>query len=159
MKNKDIFTLRETLNEVDYVKGKAFAYAVFKNKEIFDKEIEIFNKLKKDPHPDYYNFENDRTLLCQIHSEKDENDQPIIAHNPDGSQSYKIIDLDKFNAEFADLSTKYKEVIDDMNNSKKEIEEFLNSESEVEIKKIEVSQLPDDITATFLNKIKFMLID
>jgi len=157
MKNKEIFTLRESLNEVDYVRGKSFAYAVFKNKEMLDKEIEIINKLKKEPHTDYYNFENERTLLCQIHSEKDENGNPVLQYNPDGTQAFKIEDMQKFNDEYIKMADKYKEVLEDMNKSKKDFDEFLEKESDIVLKKIKVEDLPNDINASFLDKIKYML--
>ena len=40
MKNKEIVSFREALNEVDYIRNKTFAYAVFKNKDLLDKEVE-----------------------------------------------------------------------------------------------------------------------
>lgn len=157
MKNKEIFSAREALNDVDYIRGKSFAYAVFKNKEKLDKEIEIINGLRKEPHPDYINFENERTLLCQKHGEKDENGNPILNYNPDRTQSYKIVDYAAFNDEYQLIAEKYKDVLDDMKASKKEFDDFLDKESEVEITKIKIADLPEDVTANFLEKIKFML--
>lgn len=157
MKNKDILIFREILNEVDYIRNKTFAYAVFKNKDILDKEIETFNKLKRNPHPDYINFENERILLCKIHSEKDENGEPILQQNPDGTQSFKINDMNKFNEEYQELIKKYDDVLKDMTEAKREFDEFMEKESEVELKKVRIEDLPDDISASFLEKIKFML--
>ncbi len=157
MKNNEIFGFRETLNEVDYIRGKTFAYSCFKNKEILDKEIEIINKLRKDPHPDYINFENERTLLCQIHSEKDENGKPVLIYNPDGTQAFKIENLENFNKEYIEIAEKYKDVLDDMNKSKMEFDEFLQKESTIELNKVKIGDLPEEISASFLEKIKFML--
>ncbi|NPV12976.1 MAG: hypothetical protein HPY57_14515 [Ignavibacteria bacterium] len=157
MKNKDILTFREALNEVDYIRNKTFAYAVFRNKDILDKEIETINKLKREPHPDYINFENERTLLCRTHCEKDENGNPQLQYNPDGTQSFKIIDMAKFNDEYQILAKKYEDVLKDMQDAKKDFDEFMEKESDVELKKVRLEDLPDDISANFLEKIKFML--
>lgn len=157
MKNKDIVTFREALNEVDYIRNKAFAYAVFKNKDILDKEIETINKLKREPHPDYINFENERTLLCRVHCEKDESGNPVLQYNPDGSQAFKIMDMAKFNEEYQDMSKKYEDVLKDMQDAKKDFDDFMEKDSDVELKKVKIDDLPDDISANFLEKIKFML--
>jgi len=157
MKNKEIFNLREALNEVDYIRGKAFAYAVFKNKDLLDKELETLDKLKKQPHPDFINFENERTLLCQTHSDKDEEGNPALQFNPDGTQAFKISDMETFQKEYDELAKKYDDVLNDMADAKQEFDEFMERESEVELKKVGVDDLPDDISAGFLEKIKFML--
>ena len=157
MKNSEIFGLREALNEVDYIRGKSFAYAVFKNKDLLDKEIEMINKLKKEPHPDYINFENERSLLCQINCEKDENGNPVLQYNPDGTQAYKIQDIQSFNTEYVQLSDKYKDVLEDMKTSKEDFDAFLEKQSDVELKKIKIDDLPNDISANFLEKIKYMI--
>lgn len=157
MKYKDIFALREALNEVDYIRGKSFAYAVFKNKQILEKEMEILNQIKKEPHPDFINFENERTLLCTQHSELDENGEIVTNFTPDGQKTFKIKDMDLFNEEYIVLAEKYKDVLDDMTESKKEYDDFLEREFESELTKIKMEDLPDDISASFLEKIKFMI--
>lgn len=157
MKNKEIQQLRSSLDEVDYIRGKAFAYAVFSNKRILDLEIEIINKVRKEPHPDYINFENERTLLCQIHSEKDDNGNPVLNYNPDGTQAFKIANIEEFNKEYIIIAEKYKDVLSDMQKSKTDFDSFLEKDSDVEIKKIQIDDLPNDISASFLEKIKFMI--
>jgi len=157
MKNKEIFGLREALNEVDYIRGKAFAYAVFKNKDLLDKEIEDLNKVKKEPHPDYINFENERTLLCRLHSEKDEDDNPVLQYNPDGTQAFKILAIEEFQKDYEKLAKKYDDVLNDMADSKKEFDDFMERESDVQLKKVSVDDLPDDVSAGFLEKIKYMI--
>lgn len=157
MKNKEIFTFRTALNEVDYIKGKVFAFAVFKNKEILDQEIKALNEIKKEPHPDYINFENERMLLCQNHSEKDANNNPVMTYNPDGSQAYKILDITNFNIEYNVLAEKYKSVLDDMTEAKRSYNELLEKESDIQLKKVNYKDLPEDVNALFLEKIKFMI--
>jgi hypothetical protein len=157
MKNKELFELRETLNEVDYIRGKVFAYAVFKNKQILDQEIMAIKSTKNDPHPDYLNFENERTLLCQIHSEKDQNNHPVLQYNPDGTQAFKIVNIEGFNKEYQEIAEKYKDVLEDMQKSKSDYDRLLEKESDIKLTKISINDLPDDISASFLEKIKYMI--
>jgi hypothetical protein len=157
MKNRELFDLREALNEVDYIRGKVFAYAVFKNKQILDQEIEAIQSTKNNPHPDYLNFENERTLLCQIHSEKDENGNPVLQYNPDGTQTYKIEKIEDFNIEYQKMAEKYASVLEDMQKSKEEYDALLEKETNIELTKITIDDLPDDISASFLEKIKYMI--
>jgi len=157
MKNKEIIGLREALNEVDYIRGKSFAYAVFKNKDILDKEIETINKLKKEPHADYITFENERTLLCQLFAEKDSNGDAVLQYNPNGTQSFKIDNMGEFNNEYVKLAQKYEDVLKDMNDAKNEFDDFMEKDSDIELKKIKIEDLPNDISASFLDKIKFMI--
>jgi len=157
MKNKDLFELREALNDVDYIKGKVFAFAVFKNKQILDREIEAINAIKKDPGEDYIKYEQERTNLCALHSEKDENGNPILEYLPNGQQSFKIADMKKFEEEYSKLAERNKELLESIAENKKEFEEFLEKEADVELKKISIDDLPDDISASFLEKIQFII--
>jgi hypothetical protein len=157
MKNKELFELRNSLNEVDYINGKIFAYAIFKNKQIIDQELDAIKSTKNEPHPDYLKFENERTLLCQINSKKDENDQPILKVNPDGTQAFDIIDLEKFNKEYQVIAEKYKEVLEDMQKSKLDYDLLLEKEVDIKFTKISIDDLPDDINAITLDKIKYII--
>jgi len=157
MKNKEIFGLRKALDEVDYIKGKTFAFAVFKNKQILDAEIEAINSIKKDPGEDYVKYEQERTALCELHSEKDENGKAILDYNPNGSQSFKILDLEKFNEEYVKLADKHKEMLDGITENKKEFEDFLEKDADVDLKMISIDDLPEDVSASVLESIQYMI--
>ena len=157
MKNKEIFGLREALNEVDYIKGKTFAFAVFKNKAILDSEIEAINSIKKDPGQDYIDYEQERTALCETHSEKDENGKAILDYNPNGTQSFKIIDTEAFGKDYEGLAKKHEDMLKGVAENKKEFEDFLEKDAEVELKMVSIDDLPEDISASFLEKIKYLI--
>jgi len=157
MKNKELFELREALNDVDYIKGKTFAFAVFKNKQMLDSEIEAINSIKKDPGEDYIKYEQERTDLCILHSEKDDNGKPLFDYGPNGQQSFKIKDMKMFEEEYAKLAEANKDMLNAINENKKEFEEFLEKESDIQLKKISIDDLPEDISASFLEKIAAMI--
>lgn len=167
MKNKDLIKFREALNEVDYIKGKNFAYAVVMNKSVLDLEMNTINERKpvqRQPHPDFINYENERKLLCEEHCEKDENGNPLLTYLPNGAQQYKILDMEKFSKEHNGLAAKYQDVVRDMENIQMEMEteirkwnELMEQDCNIDFKKINVEDLPEDINAYTLEKIKFMI--
>lgn len=157
MKNRELFSLLQTLDGLTDIKGKNFAYVIYKNKEKIKKEIEVFKSLQSEPHPDFVNYNNERNLVCIMHSKKDEFQNPVIITNPDGTQRYDIEDMVKFQAEFAELTEKYRYVIDEMESAKKEYDEFLERETDVVLSKIKIADLPDDVTARFLDQVKDMI--
>jgi hypothetical protein len=157
MKNKEIFELRQALDGLEDIKGKSFAYAVLQNKDILDKEIETINKLRGTPQQEYIDYENDRQLLCITHSEKNENGEPVLTYNPNGTQSFKIIDIDKFNEEYKEIHKKYESTLKEKEEEDKSFLDFLEKDNEIILKKISIRDLPDDINERFLQKIKFMI--
>lgn len=157
MKNKEIFDFRSALDELSDIKGKTFAYAVFKNKQLLDAEIEIVNQLRKQPSQDVIDYENERQLLCIKHADKDDNGDAVINYNPNGTQSYQISDLEKFQKEHDKISAKYKDAIDENKKDQDEFIAYLEKESEVEVKKVKIDDLPEDVTAGFMEKIQYML--
>jgi len=156
MKNHEIFELRNTLNELVNVKGKSFAYAIYKNMEALDKEIELINKVKKETPQEFIDYENERTLLCIKYSDKDDDGNPLIVQ-VNGTPSYKITNTDKFEKEFSKVKDKYAQVLVDKRESDAEFDKFLDSDNDVVLKKVSIEDLPDDITASFIDKIKHML--
>jgi len=153
MKNKDLVQLSQTLNQVSGIKGKEFAYAVFKNKNLIEQEIKIFEQLRKDPHPDFQNYENERMIVCINYSQKDDNGNPVIENN-----QYKIEDWSGFQEDMKELSDKYKDVIEDMENTRKEYEDFMEKESSIELITVKFENLPNDIDAITLERLKFMIV-
>jgi hypothetical protein len=152
MKNKDLIALAQTLNQVSDLKGKDFAYGVFKNKSLIEQEIKIFEQLRKAPHPDFQNYENERNIVCINYSKKDDNGNPIITNN-----AYQIEDMNGFNADMAELQIKYKEVLDDMTAARKEYEDFLEKESTIQLIKVKIENVPNDVTANLLSQLQFMI--
>ena len=152
MKNSELIQLSQSLNQVTGIKGKDFAYAVFKNKMILESEMRIFEQLRQDPHPDYTNYENERSIVCINYSKKDDNGNPVIQN-----QQYVIEDWDNFNRDMEEIRVKYKSVLDQMELAQKEISEFMNRESNVDLLKVSFKDLPDDISAQQLEQLKFMI--
>ena len=154
---KEVLSFRDALNEANFIEGKVFAYAVMKNKQLLDKEVELINSNRIVPHPDYINYENERKTVCVKHSEKDDNGEILFDYNPDGTTSYKIKNMDKFNKDYKKIEEKYKDTIEDMKKAKEDFDKFLNSECKIELVMVNIDDLPNEVTANFLEKINYML--
>lgn len=150
--NKELIELNAVLNEVTNIKGKKFAYMVVKNKSLIEQELKVFEEIKRNPHPDYEKYELERKELCESHSKKDENGN---IKSVDGK--YDIEDMGAFQKDFEVLKEKYKEVIDDLQAAEQDFNNFLNDEAKVELVKVKIDDLPDDIDAEFLLKLKSVI--
>ena len=155
MKRKDIPAILNALDDVSELKGVKFAFAVLKNRKIFESQIEedkaIFEKILT-PSDDFKEFETKRIELCVDYSEKDENGLPIIEN-----EQYKILDFSKFDVELNILSEKHKEAIDAR---KKQIDDYnslMEEELVLEFKKISIEELPNDVSEKQLRVLEFMI--
>lgn len=157
MKNIELVDFKEALNNVAYVDGKDFASAVYENMIIIENELEKLSKMKKEPHSDYINYENERILLCETSSKKDENGKVKFEYDENGQQRYDIEDFDKFNVKFEELKNKYDAVLMDMQKAKNDMDILLNQEVSVEFFKVGVAELPEKINAATMKTIKYML--
>jgi hypothetical protein len=158
MKNSDLINLLDAINSLTGVKGKGFAYAIFKNKALIEEEIKIFEQVKREPHPDYPNYENERNIVCINYAKKDENGNPLKQGVP--PQQHYVIDpaeMNNFQEEMQEVHEKYAEVLQDMEEAKKDQDEFLAKEAQIDLIKIKFEDLPDDIDANFIDKIKDMV--
>lgn len=161
MTNRDLIKLNNVLEQLKSVKGKKFAYAVYKNKSLIEDEMKIFEQVKKDPHPDYENYENERLELLNKYSRKDESGNPITVPTEDGNRRYDIPEenIQDFQNEFNELREKYPEVIQHLEESSREYEEFLNQESNItdQLVKVKFDDLPEDIDYYFIEAISPMI--
>lgn len=152
MKNKDLVTFAQTLGQISGLRGKSFAYAVFKNKSLVEQELKVFEELRKEPHPDYQNYENERMIVCINYSKKDDNGNPVINNN-----QYIIEDWTGFSGDMKEITDKYKEVVEDMENTQKEYNIFMEKEATLNFIKVKYEDIPNDVDANLLQKIQFMI--
>jgi hypothetical protein len=158
MTNREMIQLNSVLDQVSHIRGKKFAYAVFKNKNIIAEEMKIFDKLKREPHPDYPEYEVKRKALCIEHSNKNDDGTHIEIEG-----RYDIIDVKAFEEDFTTLKEKYKDAIQHLTEATHDFEEFMKTEAKVELVKVSledfINDLPDDIDAKLLMALKYMIDD
>lgn len=152
MQNKKLVELYQGLNSVKDLKGVKFAYGIVKNINIIKSEIEAFQE-SINPTKEFMAFENGRIELAKKHSKKDDKGNPVIADN-----QYEVEDKDKFEESFLELREKHKEAIDKREKQAEEYNKLLAEESKIELHKIKMSDVPDNISPEQLAAI-FDIID
>lgn len=161
MKNLEVLQLADQLKanmtSLKTLSGIKFAYMMMKNIEIIDKEVKFVSELTEIK-PDYIEYDKERVELCKKFATKDENGEPIILTNNNGSQSYDIDEeSNEWIISYEGLNHKHRSAIENRDKQKEEYNNFLNEESTIEFYKIEESELPIEITLEQLMIIKVFI--
>jgi hypothetical protein len=151
MKNKEIVDLYQALSGLN-LKGVKFAYAVAKNINLIQPEIDAIDKAQK-PREDYVVYNKERVELAKTHSEKDEKGNPVIQ-----GRNFKIADEAAFEKDWNELKVKHADAITYREQQDKELEDLMEKESTVVLHKVALAEVPADITSQQLTSI-FAIID
>ena len=151
MKKRELYTSLEALDSVKELKGIKFAYVALKNKKKIEEEIKLFEEIIK-PNPKFEEYEQKRIQLCVVHSDKNENGEPVILND-----KYKIIDENKFNTELDGLKKGYNDVIEERIKQINDYNLMLEEEVNIEFEKINFDNIPENISAKELEAIDFMI--
>ncbi len=147
MKKQKIIELYQALNSLGNLSGVKFSYAVVRNINILKPEIEALQEVIK-PSEEFTKYEQERIELAKEHSKKDDKGEPMSENN-----KFILEDEKKFEKEFEKLKEKNKKVFDDR---QKQIDEYitlLETESSMELFKIDISDVPEGITTQQMNSI------
>ena len=151
MKKRDLYNYLRAMDTVKDLKGVRFAYSILKNKKKIEEEIQIFEEVIK-PNPLFAEYERNRITLCEMHSEKDTEGKPIII-----GDKYKLIDTTLFNTELDKLKSGYQDVIEERIKQINEYNEILEEEVDIDLIKLNINELPSEITPKQLEFINFMV--
>jgi hypothetical protein len=130
MKNKDLYGLINIFNKWSTYNNKNFSYVLSKNREILNTSIETLNRMIITPS----DYEKRRLEICNKYSDEVKNEKFIITDN------------NKFNKEMDKLDFNYM-----MANK------ILNLETNVIFYKIDINDLPENLSEKELNEISFMI--
>lgn len=147
MTNNKLTELYESLLAIKGYRGVKFNYAVAKNIGILEPEIRSFEK-SIEILPDYSEYDKERVALAEKMAKKDELGKPILAGN-----KYDIENMAEFNEALKTIQETHKEAI---SNRDKQIEEYthlMDAETKIELFKIEIDQIPEDITTEHMKAI------
>jgi hypothetical protein len=144
MKNREISGLLIGLTMVGDLKGVTFAYAVARNIKKLNSEMESIRKARGDK---YNEYDDKRIELARSMSKKDGDGNPIMI-----GSNFTIPDVKEFERKLEKLKEKYKKEID-------EYEEFLDKDSDIELHKIEMDDVPTDISAEQMTGIFDIIVD
>jgi len=140
MTNTKIIETYNTLSQLKGLKGVKFNYAILRNIGKLEEEVKILQKMTDLSEP-MKKFEQERIELANKYSKKDDKGESVV----DNGQ-YVLDSTQEFNKEFDALKETYKDAIKERANQMVEFEELLKKENEVELYKIKLTEIPDDIT-------------
>jgi hypothetical protein len=156
MTKLDNITLYKALSDTKLgsLPGFKFAYAISKNLAILKTEIEALQKALE-PSEEYKKYDEKRIGLAIKYSKKGENGEPKTIVNPTNPNifEYELEDKEGFKNEFEGLREENKDVISAREAQIKEQDEFLKTESTLELYKVSLSDVPQNITVAQMQDI------
>lgn len=140
MLKKDILQLYKGLNSLAGLRGVKFTYAVAKNLRAIQDEITSLEK-SVEADEQYKAYDNARIELAKKHAKKDEKGEAMTENN-----QFVLEDHKAFEEEHAKVRDEYTEALAARENQLAEYKLLLDEESSVELHKINLSQVPEDIS-------------
>ena len=157
MTKQETLSLFRALNALVGLKGVAFSYAVAKNLRRLGEEVESIQKASETS-KEFNEYETARIELAKKNAKKDADGKPVTEEEKDEkgkvvSTTFVIENQKTFDKELEALRATHKEALD---GRQKQIDEFnalLDEKSDVELHKIKLSDVPQDITTEQMNGI------
>ena len=159
MKNSEVLQLNSKLNfyskELRNLKGAKFSYGLIKNTNILQKECKDIMDIVA-ASDEYKAYDAKRIELCNKHAKKDDKGE-ILKKNlrDDGTYDYDIdINDPKWIADIDQLKQSNKAVIEEQDRKIEEYNKFLDKESIVEFFKMDLDDVPDEISVELMATIE-----
>lgn len=147
----EIIQLYQALNRLGNLSGVKFAYAVSRNIHLIEPEIKSIEKALE-ASDEFKKFEDKRMELVNKFGKKDDKGKPLVKDN-----EYEMDNKEEFEKEFETLKEENKEVYEARQKQIEEYNELLKSESTVVLHKIQLSDVPQNITVTQMNSISSLI--
>jgi pyruvate/2-oxoacid:ferredoxin oxidoreductase beta subunit len=147
----EIINLYQSLNKLGNLTGVKFAYAISRNISLIEPEIKSIEKSLEQTE-DFKSFEVKRIELVKKFAKKDEKGESVIINN-----QYELENEEEFNKEFELLKEENKEVWGARQKQVDEYNELLKSESTVTLHKINLVDVPQNISVAQLHSISLLL--
>lgn len=122
--------------------GAKFAYSIKRNIDLLLPEVEAIDKAKLSS-PEYMEYEQKRVDLVKNYAEKDDKGEPIIKDNEFQGVDFSNPD---FVAKYSELNKEYEKPL-------KEINDLLNEEVDVQLYKVNIKDVPNELESFDLHKI------
>jgi dsDNA-specific endonuclease/ATPase MutS2 len=155
LKKFEVVEICETIDSLNISKDyKFFLYVILKaRKKLEDDYLLILETIK--PDVEYIKFIQERKQIIDKYCEK--NEEKLIDYN----NKYKVIEGNEeiVKKEVENLFNKYKESIEKRKKEIKDIEIFLNSEIEVDLDKISIQHVPNELNKAQMNCLLPLIVD
>jgi len=161
MKNKDLFTFKEGLEEAKKLQGVKFAYAVAKNSKLVTGEIESLQETIK-PSEEYSEFEKERDEIVKKYAKKDKNGDPKQETQEVNGQTFSFYKIEEegmadYNKDFEELKEGHKEIIEARDKQLEEYDNLLKEDCDIKVHMTVIDLVPENITGETLELIDWMI--
>lgn len=141
MNRRQVLDLYNTLFRLGDIKTSTkFMYAMAKNKEVLEKEVENI-RLSSNPTDDYLQYEEERRALVISSADKDDKGEPIFLDE----DRVKITNVAALEEKIKELDEKYAATLEKNAEFLKQLEEYLAQEVDIRLYKITIESIPDGV--------------
>ena len=158
MKNRDVLKLWNGLIRLGNRKNTKFNFTVLRNKKIIKEIVESLQAIQLQPIDGYEEFNKEREKLREKYAARDENNNPIQIE-VNGKLTYKLTDPDKFTKDCIELLNSHTKYKDNLDIRITEMEEILNQDVDINLVKISIDDLPDDLTEIEISLIEEIICE
>jgi len=163
MKNYELFEVTQRLGTVlptlEKLKGPKFHYALLKNIDLLQKEIELI-QTKGKPSEKFLEYEKARVALCEQFCAKDEKGENLKRDIGNGQFEYDIdTTSESWKLAIEVLKSNNKELIAERDQQVEMFNQMLDVESSLTFHLIKVEDLPSDINGEQMQALKNFIQD
>lgn len=151
MKRRDLFPLEQMLSQLAESAKTKFSFAIHKNMKLIKAETDSVREINK-PVDGMRNFDIDRLALCEEMADKMEDGKAKIENN-----AYVIADMAAFEAKLLIVKEKHAEAIKQQQAKEAALQVILDEEVEINLHKILVDDLPDNLTVAQINVLESII--
>ena len=151
MTKNEVVQLFSALNQLGALKGVKMAYGVSRNLTLLKPELESLEKASV-PTDEYKKFDELRIEMVKKFAKKEDKGEPVITGN-----EFELEDKAGMEKAFDELKAEHKEVWDARMKQMEEYNELLKTDSSVVLYKINLSDVPADITVAQLHGISAII--
>ena len=151
MKNRQLSILHKGLTDSGKLQGVKFAYAVAKNKKLIEEEVEALNE-GLNPSEKFKEYDEKRVELAKEHAEKDEDGNAVMV-GEENIKSFDIKDIAKFTKDLEKIQEEYKTELEARDKQLKDYEKLMDEDTKLELQKVKLENVPEEITGEQLELI------
>lgn len=154
MTKGELINFYGNLQKLGNLRGVKFAYVVARNLALIKPEIEALEKALE-ASDEFLKYDKERIELAKKFSKKDEKGEPIVVKRVENGVEREVFDglenNPEWEAAFNVLKEQYKSVLEARELQIKEQNEILKTESTVQLHKIALSDVPQEISSQQMN--------
>jgi len=152
---QQVLDLYNGLQAVSNLPGAKWAYAVDRNINKLQPEINSLQRAYAINDEEYKEFNNKREQLAKKHAKKEDGKPKTITLN--NKREYILEDEEAFQKEFKKLKKEYKEAVKRREEQMDEFNDILKDEIELNLYMIDPDYMPEKITPTQVSNIMLVI--